>query len=317
MLSQALHVAARLSIFDALADGPRTAAQLAAGAAADPTALQRLLRFLTAVDVLREDGDGRFACTARGELFRTDHPSSIHALAVMYGRPFFWRAWGDLHAAVTRGTPGCDSAHGQPFFDYLSAHPDESAVFNAGMTASSRADVPALLAAYDFSRFTCLVDVAGGHGAALRAILERQPALRGILCDREAVLAGAAEITTSGVAARCRLVAADMFQSVPAGGDAYLLKRIVHDWSDGEAIAILRNVRRAMAPHATLLVLEAVLQPPNQPDLAKWSDLNMLALLTGRERTRDDFAALFGAAGFRLTRVIPAGTLSLVEGVGC
>jgi hypothetical protein len=183
------------------------------------------------------------------------------------------------------------------------------------MTSASSFDLAAILNAYDFSGFTKIVDVGGGHGALLRGILERCPNAAGVLCDLPSVVAGASEIEHSSVAARCELVGTDMFQSVPAGGDAYVLKRIVHDWSDAEAARILRNCRRAIAERGRLLVIETVVKPPNQPDPAKLMDLNMLVLLTGRERTEEEFRELYTLAGFKLTRVVPALRLSIIEGV--
>jgi hypothetical protein len=183
------------------------------------------------------------------------------------------------------------------------------------MTGFSNVDMEAILDAYDFSGLSRIVDVGGGHGALLRDILERYPDSRGVLCDLPSVVAGATELKCSDVAARCELVAANFFESAPAGGDAYILKRILHDWSDDEAIQILKNCRRAITAEGKLLVIEQVVKPSNQPDPAKWMDLNMLTLLTGRERTETEFSEIYARAGFKLTRIIPAMRLSIVEGV--
>ena len=313
MLTQALHVTARLGVVDVLRDGPKTAGEVAAATHAHPAAVARLLRFLTAVDVLAEDGDGRFSATALGDLLRSDHPQSARALAMMYGSPFCWRAWGDLYETVKRGGPAFDRVHGESFFDHFGHDADDAAIFNAAMTSLSTVDLPVVLDAYDFSGFAKIVDIGGGHGALLRGILERCPNATGVLADVPSVLATSA-LAGSVVGGRCEAVATDMFASVPAGGDAYVLKRILHDWSDAESSRILRNCRRAIAPHGKLLVMDAVVMPSNRPDPAKWMDLNMMVLLTGRERTEREFAELYASAGFRLTRVIPAGRLSIVEG---
>lgn len=315
MVSQAIHVAAKLSIFDRLRDGPRTAVELAEATQCHALALRRLLRLLTTVELLVEDEQGRFSVTPMGDLLRGDHPQSARAYAMMYGEPFIWRAWGDLFGAVQTGAPAFDRVHGESFFDHLAHHPADAAVFNAGMTSSSSLDQAAILNAYDFSGFVRIVDVAGGHGALLQGILERCPNASGVLCDLPAVLAGAHAIEGSSVAPRCELVGMDMFRSVPANGDAYVLKRVVHDWSDAEAISILRNCRSAIAPTGRLLLIETVVKPPNQPDPAKCMDVNMLVLLTGRERTEDEFRELYASAGFRLTRIVPAGRISIIEGV--
>ena len=315
MSTQALHVTARLSLIDAMRDGPKRPAELAVQCAVSEGALHRLLRFLTAIDVLTEDENGRFAPTATGELLRSDHPSSLRAVAVLLGSPFYWNAWGNLYEAVKTGRPAFDLVNGESFFDHLVRHDDDASIFNTAMSGFARIDVPAILDAYDFSSFERIVDVAGGHGSLLRAILERYPRARGVLCDLPSVLASAADIAESPVAARCEMIPVDFFESVPPDGDVYLLKRILHDWSDDEAVVILRNCRRALAPGGRVLVAEQVVKPSNQPDPAKWMDLNMLTLLTGRERTEAEFGELYARAGLRLTQVIPATRLSIIEGV--
>jgi hypothetical protein len=313
--TQALHVAAKLAVFDLLRDGPKTSRDLADASACQERPLLRVLRFLTAVGVLTEDEQGRFSSTAQGELLRSDHPHSVRALALMYGEPFFWSSWGHLHEAVKSGQPAFEGKHGEPLFDYLVRHPSEAAVFNAAMVSVSNLDVPAILEAYDFSGFGKIVDVGGGHGMMLRTILERCPRSRGILCDLPPVVAGAAAIRDSDVAARCEIIGADFFESVPAGGNAYLLKRILHDWHDDQAVRILQNCRRAMAAGAKVLVMDALVKRSNEPDPAKWMDLNMLALLPGRERTAAEFEELYARAGLTLTRIVPAARVSIVEGV--
>lgn len=315
MLSQALHVGAKLAVFDALCDGPKTTREIAEALRANEPALHRLLRFLTAVGVLHEDEAGRFACTPLGDLLRSDHPQSARALAVMYGEPMWWKAWGDLFHTLKSGRPGFDSAHGATLFDYLDRHAGDAAIFNAAMTSASNVDLLSILSAYDFSGFARIVDVAGGHGALLRGILERCPNVTGVLCDLPSVLSGARAPVQAGVASRYKMCTANMFESVPPGGDAYILKRIVHDWSDAEAVQLLTNVRRAILAGGKLLAMEAVVKSPNQPDPAKWMDLNMLAMLSGRERTEAEYGELYAAAGFRLARVVPAGAVSIIEGV--
>jgi len=315
MASQALHVAAKLAVFDVLREGPKTSDEIAVASASQERPLRRLLRFLTAVGILTEDALGRFSSTALGELLRSDHPQSVRPLAIMYGEPFWWRSWGDLYETVKSGRPAFDRVHGEAFFDYLDHCPVDAKIFNAGMTSSTGVDVRAILAAYDFSGFAKVVDVAGGHGGLLRAILESHPACSGVLADLPSVVAGATELRDSAIAARCELVGGDFFKSVPAGGAAYILKRILHDWNDDEAVSILQNCRCAMAEGGRVLVIELVVKPSNQHDPAKWMDLNMLVMLTGRERTEAEFRELYANAGLQLTRVIPAGRLSIVEGV--
>ena len=311
-VTQALYVAARLGVADVVREGPRTAAEIAAAVPADEAALRRLLRALTTVGVLVEDGRGRYSAAPAGELLGSDHPQSLRAFAISLGLPCAWQSWGRLEDAVVTGRPAFDLVHGRSFFAHLARAPQDAAVFQAAMTSVSRADLADVLAAYDFTGFGTIVDVGGGQGALLRGILDRCPAAAGVLFDLPAVIADAPQ--QGGAAGRWRAVGGDMFASVPAGGDAYLLKSILHDWGDADATRILRNCRQAIAGHGRLLVIEYVVGPPNQPDLATWMDLNMLVLLTGHERTEAEYRDLYAAAGFRRTRIIPAGGRAIIEG---
>lgn len=314
-VSQALYAAAKLGIFDVLRDGRKGPAEIAEATGADWLALRRLCRALTTIDILSEDGHGRFTATAMGELLRSDHPQSMRAMALLMGSPFKWRAWGELCEAITTGRPAFDHVFGESFFEYLEQRPQDASVFNQAMTSATSGDVPAILAAYDFSGFRKVVDVGGGHGALLRGILERCPDTTGVLCDVPSVVAEASQSRGTLVADRCDFVGVDMFQSVPVDGDAYVLKAIIHDWGDDEAIHILRNCRQGIRDAGRALIIELVIKPSNQPDFAKWLDLNMLVILQGRERTEEEFRDLYAAAGFRLSRIIPAGGLSIIEGV--
>jgi O-methyltransferase domain/Dimerisation domain len=313
--SQAVRVTAKLGLPDLLRDGPKRPGHLAAATGAHEPSLVRLLRALTTIGILTEDGEGQFATTPMGELLRSDHPRSARAFAILMGEPMVWQAWGAFEEAILTGEPAFDRVFGEPFFAYCDQRPNEAALFNAGMTSLSSRHIPAIVAAYDFSGCTRIIDVAGGHGALLRGILERYPHATGVLCDVPSVVAGAFELKDSAVAARCEFVGVDMFEAVPTGGDTYLLKMIIHDWSDAEAIQILRNCRRVMTASGKVLVCDAVIAPSNTPDPAKWADLNMLALMRGRERTESEFRDLYMAAGFHLTRVIPTGELAILEGV--
>jgi hypothetical protein len=232
-----------------------------------------------------------------------------------YGEPVLRAPWSSLCETEKNGRPAFEAAHGKQLFGYLAAHPSDAAIFNAAMTSISNLDIPTILGAYDFSGFSKVVDVGGGHGMLLRAILERYPTSRGVLCDLPMVIEGAAPIRDSAVAVRCDFIATDFFESVPAGGDAYLMKRILHDWDDEQAVRILRNCRRAVAPGGKLLVMDSLVMPSNQPDPAKWIDLNMLVLLRGRERTEAEFEQLYRRAGLRVTRIVAATRISIVEGV--
>ncbi|GAC1524691.1 MAG: methyltransferase [Chloroflexota bacterium] len=307
-VSQALSTAAKLAIFDMLRDGPKTSPELVEAVGAHAPSLRRLLRFLTTIDILTEDEQGRFAATLMGELLRSDHPQSAHPWAVLLGAPIIWQPWGDLYETVLTGQPAFERAYGEPFFTYLGHSPQDAAVFNAAMTADT-SSLSALLDGYDFSSVTRIIDVGGGQGALLRGVLERYPHTTGVLCDLPSVVMDAQVLKASAVAHRCEFIGGDMFASVPAG-DAYLLKRIIHDWSDAEAIQVLRNCRQAISDDGRLLLIERVIQPSTRSP-----DLMMLILVTGRERTEEEFRDLFAAAGFRLTRVIPGEDLSIIEGI--
>jgi O-methyltransferase domain/Dimerisation domain len=316
-ISQAIHVAVVLGLPDRLGDGPRSVADLATEAGCHPRALYRLLRALATVGVFEELDGERFAPTELSNALRSDAVEPIAGWAAWVGRPAYWRAWSSLLHSVRTGENAFTSVHGQGVWEYRARRPDETAAFDVAMTALSTSVAAAVLDAYDFGRFTEVVDVGGGRGAFIAAILNRWLALRAVVFDQAHVVAGAPELLTArGVADRCRVEAGSFFDSVPAGSDAYLLKNVVHDWPDDEAIAILRNCRRGMAPHATVLLVERVIPGPNEGADAAFSDLNMLVSPGGQERTRDEYTALLSAAGFRLTRIVPtASDVSLVEAV--
>ncbi len=310
LLVQAISVAARLGIADLLEEGPKRADELAEAVGADQTALYRLLRTLAGLGLFVEDGEGRFAPTPLGRALRRGD-GSAHAAAVYFGEPFVWKAWGNLLHSVLTGEPAFRRAHGTSIFDYLSAHPEAEQAFHAWMTARSQLQVAAVLDAYDFSRFRTVVDVGGGHGSLLAAILDAEPSLRGVLFDLPAVVARAPALGD-----RCDVVGGDFFDAVPPGADCYLLKFVVHDWDDERAARILRNVRSAIADGGTILLLEYVVPPGSDYHHAKFMDLHVLVLTEGgRERTEDEYRRLLRDAGFQLRRVVPtAAPLAIVEG---
>ena len=316
-VSQAIHVVATLGVADLLRGGPRTSDDLAFATDVHPRALYRVLRALAAVGVFRE-GEGRFfSLTPMGEGLCSDAADPVGPWAAFIGRPYCWQAWSHLLHSVRTGENAFQHVHGANVWEYRMQHPEEGAIFDRAMTGLSRGVAGAVVSAYDFARFGCVVDVAGGQGALLVAILAAHPGMRGILFDQPHVVSRAGEVLrTAGVADRCEVVGGSFFEAVPGGGDAYLLKAILHDWDDAEAIAILEACRRAMKPEAKLLVLERIIASPNESPDAKFGDLNMLVAPGGQERTGDEFATLFATTGFRLTAVVPTGTrLSVIEGV--
>ena len=313
-ISRAISVAAKLGIADLLGEGPRGCDDLARATGVHAPTLYRLLRALAGVGVFAEAEDGRFALTPMAECLRTDAPNSIRAYAIMLGEDWFWRAWGDLPHSVATGESGFEHVHGMPLFEYFRREPEQAALFDEAMSNRSRQVDAAVLAAYDFAGISKLVDVGGGHGALLASILAAHPEMRGVLFDLPQVVEGAkGRLGADGLLDRCEIVGGDFLLAVPAGGDAYLLKHVLHDWDDERAAAILKSCHRAMAPGARLLVVEIVITPGNVPSFGKLLDLNMLVMFRGgRERTRAEYEALFAAAGFDLTRVVPTASLANV-----
>jgi hypothetical protein len=315
-VTQAIHVAATLGIADLLREGPRSSGDLADATQSHARSLHRVLRALAAVGVLHEEDDGRFALTEVGQGLRSDAAEPVGGWAAYVGAPAHFGAWGALLEAVRTGENAFASVHGCDVWEYRAQHPEDGAIFDRAMTDTSRRANRQLLEAYDFGRFDRVVDVGGGHGAFLAAVLAAHPALQGILLDQPHVVADApAVLEAAGVSDRCEVVAGIFFDDVPAGADAYLLKAIVHDWEDDDALGILRNVRAAVADNGAALVVERELGAPNENPDAKLSDLNMMVGPGGRERTRDEFAALFAKAGFELQRVVPTAIgLNVFEG---
>jgi hypothetical protein len=315
-VAQAIAVAARLGVADHLTAGPRAADELAAATGAHRDALYRLLRLLSDAGVFAELASRRFALTPLGRLLCSDDEDSMRGLAMMVEGPCMRDACTHLHHAVTTGHPAFDRAHGTPLFAYLGEHPDDAAVFDSAMVGVCRQLVAPILDAYDFSRFRTVVDVGGGSGALLAMILARNPGARGILYELPAVAARAgALLADAGVADRCEVATGDFFDSVPAGGDAYVLTRVVHDWDDRAALQILESCRRAMGADARLVLGEAVLPDGPERSIAKLMDVEML-MIGGRERTGAEYRELLARAGLRMTRVVPgAGGHSVVEAV--
>ena len=318
--SRALYVAAKLGLPDLLADGPRSVDDLAAAAGTHAPSLRRLLRALAAFGVFAEGEDGHFALGSLGGCLRADAPGSVRALVLMLGDDDFWR--GALEHCVRTGESAAKHLFGaEDAFARYAADPRLGAVFNAGMTVLAATTAAAVVAAYDFSGLSRVVDVGGGQGRLIAAILRANPGLRGTLLDLPSVVEDApALLAQAGVADRCEVVGGDMFEAVPGAGDLYVLSRVVHDWEDARAAAVLRNCRRVMHGQARLVLVERVLPDRVEPVLAAQpvvlSDLNMMVRTGGRERTKGDFAALLAQAGLRLARVVPTGGLvSAVEAV--
>jgi hypothetical protein len=313
-VSQAIYVAATLGVADLLNDGSRTSDELAVATDTDPSTLYRLLRALAAAGVLNEEDGRRFGLTPIGEKLRSDHPQSLGGWAAYIGRPYYWDAWGHLLESVRTGENAFHLRSGTDVWSYRAEHPDEGAIFDRAMVAQTGASNQPVLDAYDFGRFRTVCDVGGGYGAVLASILQKYPAMQGILFDQPHVVANAEDVLRD-VADRCQVVAGSFFESVPEGADAYILRAIVHDWEDEQATRILRACRRAVKG-GSLLVIERVVGEPNEDLASKLSDLNMLVSPGGRERTVEEFRALFAAADFELGGVTKSSSgFAVIEGV--
>jgi hypothetical protein len=306
--TQAIHVAATLRIADLLADGLRSSDELATETDTHADTLYRLLRALASLGVLEEAEGRRFSLAARGELLRSDAPGTVAGWAAFVGRPYYWNAWGHLLHSVRTGENAMSHLLGHDVWELRVRNPEESEIFDRAMTDLTRVTNAAVVGAYDFGRFGVVVDVGGGRGALIGAVVERHPHVHGVLFDQPHVVEHA--VVPEG----CEVVAGSFFERVPEGGDAYVLKFIVHDWEDEENLKILRACDRAMGADGTLLVIERELGRPNEDPVAKLSDLNMLVGPGGRERTLDEYGDLFERAGFRLVGSTPTvGGLSVIE----
>ena len=307
VVSSALWVAAELGIADLLSDGPRPVQQLAAQAKVDEGALYRTLRLLAMVGIFAETEPRHFKLTPTAELFRSDAPNSLRDAVVWLADPMHLQIASHLLHSVKTGQPTVEHVTGKPAFEYFAGEPVEFERFHRAMTAFSAIAIQAVLEVYDFSPFSTVVDVAGGHGYIICEILRRHPHLKGILFDLpDVVTGGEHRICQLQLDGRCRTVAGDFFKSVPQGGDLYLMKNIIHDWDEDRALTILGNCRAALQgkPKGKLALIEFVVPDGNVPHMSKIIDLEMLYFPGGRERTEQEYGELFAKAGFRLTRVV-------------
>ena len=317
-VSQMIYVAARLGIADLVADGPKSSAELATITSTHAPTLYRVLRTLASLGVFAEDDRGRFSMTALAEPLRSGVPDSIRNWAIFNGGMQEWRSWEQLLYSVQTGEAAFPHVWGQQNWEYRTHNPEANEVFNRAMTSASFRRIGPVMAAYDFSGIDTIVDVGGGHGAFITAILQKYPAMHGILFDLPHVAAGAkSKLQEAGVADRCEIATGSFLDSIPGGGDAYLFSKVIHDWDDDKANEILKNCRQAMASHGKILLVEAVIPPGNTPHIGKLIDINMLVVNDGgRERTEAEFRALLAAAGFTLTRIVSTpGEVSVIEGL--
>lgn len=305
LAAQAVGTAARLGVADAVGEGERTAAEVAASTGTHPDAMTRLLRALAAQGLLTEPSANTFALTPAGALLRRDRPDSVHAFATMFTDNAMVDAWQRLDDAVRTGSTTFDTVFGTDWFGYLKENPSLSATFNASMSQGTQLTAAILPDHYPFGRFTTVADIGGGDGTLLAGILGKHPGVRGLLYDSEEG-AAQADATLTGYDVTIRT--GDFFTSIPAGADLYLIKSVLHDWDDDRCVTILRNCREVIPDNGRLLIVEPVLPETvdgTMPPAMYLSDLNMLTLLGGKERTRSEFESICQRAGFTLNDVIP------------
>jgi hypothetical protein len=316
LVAGAVSCLAQLGIPDLVEAAPKSAQELAKQVGANPQALYRLLRATASVGVLSEGPDGKFSQTPMSAVLRTNATPSLRAFAIMTGREWHGRGWAHLEHCVRTGEPAMQQIYGAPVFEYLKQHPEEAQIFNDAMSDLSMIDSPAVAEAYNFEGIHSIVDIAGGHGLLLATILARNPQLQGTLYEVPHVLEGARSGPLKPVLDRCTLASGDMFCSVPAGADAYIMKHIIHDWPDDRCVQLLQACRKGVNPGGKLLVVDCVIQPGNDFSPGKFLDLQMMIFPSGCERTEKQFRDLFVASGWRLNRIIPtASSDSIMEGV--
>jgi SAM-dependent methyltransferase len=315
--ARCIAIAAELGISDKLAERPMTVAELSHACHVHASPLFRLLRFLASIDIYTQDDAERFRNTAASEVLRDNVPGSVRSMVRTAWQDVIWDTYKELPKAIATGQTAFTLAHGNAFFDKLASEPDLGALFDASMALMSNAENSIIASAYPFGEATDVVDIGGGRGGLLAEILKQHSNLRGILFDQAQVLADPQFISSADLMERCDLIAGNFFDAVPAHHDIYLLKRILHDWNDEDAVRILQNVSKALKPESRLAVIDAVIQPGNSPDPNKYLDVGIMTLLEGRERTEEDFKDLFTRAGLQVLRILPPvspSTMSIVEG---
>ncbi|HEX9538989.1 MAG TPA: methyltransferase [Streptosporangiaceae bacterium] len=306
MVARALQAAAVLGIADLLAGGPQSAADLAAATSTNGPSLGRLLRALASRGIFRSDETGKYLNTPLSEALRGDVPGSARDYVIYAPHNGNVLAWTELDHVLRTGEPSFARANGVGFWDYLAGHPDIEVAFNRAMTAMSAETNRLVVENCDFSRFDSIVDLGGGEGRLLAAILMANPRATGTLLDLPTATEAAERyLGTEGLADRTNVVTGDLFASVPPGHDAYVLKYILHDFPDEKSLDILRVCRQAMRPQSRLIIIDAVMEPGNEPHPSKWLDLHMMVALGGRERTEEEFQALLSASGFALRSALP------------
>lgn len=313
-ISRAIYVAAKLGIPDLLKGGPQSSHDLAQATGTHAPSLYRVLRALDSVGVFAEDGQGGFALTPLGATLLTDVQGSLRFFAIEELGENHYPAWEKVLYSVQTGAIAFNHVYGESKWRYMEQHPEEAMIFNHAMASFSFVVAAAVAGAYDFSSSRMVVDLGGGDGSLLAGILQAHSQLRGVVADVPHVIERARQrLDADGLSERCGTVGIDFFKGVP-NSDTYVLKWILHDWTDEQCVTILKNCRNAMTPNGRVLIIEAVLQPGDATSFGKFVDLNMLVMTGGRERTETEYRTLLETAGLKLTRIIPTQTeMSIVE----
>jgi len=316
-VSRIVYAAAKLGLADHLAERPKSAAELSGATRTHEPSLHRLMRTLASLGILTEDTDHRFALTPLGEALKTGAPGYARSSILSLAGDLRWRSWGEFLHCLETGETGVKKAFGMTGWEYVAQHPQEMAHFQEALIGFHGHEPAAVAAAYDFSGFQTVVDIGGGTGNLLATILEHYPGPHGVLFDLPDVVREApALIQTRGLSDRVTVEAGDFFTSVPAGGEAYLMSHVIHDWDDDQCLTILGHCHRAMNPSGRLLIIEMVLPEGDVPDLGKVVDMEMLVMSGGQERTEQEYGTLLGKAGFRLARIVPTeSAVGVVEAI--
>jgi hypothetical protein len=312
--TQLIAVVAKLNVAEYLTSGPKSAKQLSKLFQVNERSLYRLLRALSSLGIFEENENETFVNTAASELLLESKPGSLRSVAILYGEEWIWQAYGQLLYSIENGTQAFERVHGIPLYKYLQHNRDAASVFNRAMTAYSGLEADAIAKAYDFSKARTIVDVGGGEGRLVSALVNAHPDLSGVVFDLPVVKKN--ELDSSDGDLKMKYVYGDFFEGVPKGGDIYILKSVLHNWDDASCINILQNCRAAMKENSRLLIIERIVLSRNEKSEAKLFDINMLVVTGGQERTVEEYRRLFNESGFTLTKTVnTASALSLLEGV--
>jgi hypothetical protein len=316
-LTYSLSGVARLGVADHMDRTPRPVEEIAAQCGAHAPSLYRVMRMLAGFGVFKEEPKRNFALTPVGELLKTNAPGSLRYMAMMFGEEFSTRAYEHIAECLRAGGDGVSQAYGKQIWEVFAERPEQCETFQRAMTNSTSVAAQAIIEAYDFGGIKRLTDVGGGHGLLLASILRRNPGMQGVLFDRPEVVGHVPKGAFAGCEGRIKIEEGSFFERVPEGCDAYIMKHIIHDWSDEHCRTILSLMRKKLPKHGRVLVCEMVVTDEPGPTPAKMLDIEMLVMTVGgKERTEEEFGKLFASSGLRLSRIVPTGRpISVIEAV--